>query len=287
MKYIRAQTAASALQALLHENGKALIIAGGTDVVVDIQDGKRAPNVLVDISSALDMRGIAVEGNELVIGATVTFAEIVKSPIVKQYFPSICKAASKMGSTQIRNLATLAGNIVTANPEADVAMAIAPLAPKAVVLSESGTQTVLVENLYAGVGASRIDPSKEVIKEIRIPLSAPGDAVSYIRLALRNSLTPPILNVAAMLHYSEGKVEWARIAMGPVGIGPVRAKEAEMFLAGKPLTKENAAKAGELALKNADIVGNPIRGSIVYQAQVLPVLVRRALEDIAAQLGVV
>ncbi len=285
MKCYRAQTAADALQALLPENGNALVIAGGTDVMVELQEGKRAPQTLVDVTSAADMKGIAVAGNELVIGAAVTLTEIARSPMVRQYFPSLCKAAGAVGSLQIRNSATLVGNVVTAQPAADAAMALAPLAPRFVVLSASGERRQPIDELYAGFGKSVIDPSREVVKEVRIPLPAPGEAASFIRLELRKSLSLPVLNVAVMLRCTDHKVDWARITMGPVGIGPTRARAAEAFLAGQALVKENAVKAGELALKDAKLHSNPLRGSKEYREMVLPVLVRRALADIGAQLG--
>lgn len=285
MKYVCAQSAADALQALLGENGKALLIAGGSDLMVEMKEGRRKPEALVDVSFASDMKRIVVMGNELVIGAAVTFAEIAKSPDVKGYFPSLCYAAGRMGSPQIRNLATLGGNVVSAQPAADGAIALTPLDPRFVVLSAAGARTLPISELYAGIGRSALDPSREIVKEIRIPLPAADEAASFIRLELRRTLSLPILNVAAMLKCSGGKVQWARIAMGPVGPGPTRATEAEGYLVGKTLTKANAAKAGDLALLDAKPRSNPLRGSKEYREQVLPVLVRRAIEDIAGQLG--
>jgi carbon-monoxide dehydrogenase medium subunit len=281
MKYVRTKTADEALQSLLRENGNAQIIAGGSDLMVKIQDRKAAPEVLVDVTFAADMKGISIDGNEMVIGAAATFTEIAGSPVVKKHFPSLCKGAGAVGSLQIRNSATLAGNVMIAQPAADAAMALAPLAPKFVILSGSGAKMLSMDDIYAVSGKSNIDPTKEVVKEIRIPLPAQGDAASFIRIEQRKSLAFPIMNVAAMLNYTGGQVQWARITMGPAGIGPVRAKEAENFLAGKALNKENVTKAGELALKDAKF-GLP-NGE--YCGQALPVLVRRALDDIAAQLG--
>jgi len=285
LKYIRARTADEALHFLLSESGKAQIIAGGTDLMLELKEGKRTPEVLVDVNSASDMKQIAVDGDDLVIGAAATLAEVAASPVVRQYFPSLCKAAGAVGSTQIRNIATLVGNVVTAQPAADAAMALAPLAPVFIVLSASGMRSHTVDELYVDFGRSLIDPAKEVVKELRVPLPAAGDAASFVRLELRKSLSLPMLNVAAMLNCTGGTINWVRIVMGPVGVGPVRAKVAEEFLAGKTLNSENAAKAGELALHDANPRSNPLRGSKEYREQALPVLVRRALEDIAAQLG--
>lgn len=283
MRYVNAKSAQEALNALIDGGGRAFIIAGGSDVMVDMHAGKCKPEVLVDVTKASDMEGIRVEGSELVIGAATTLAEISKSDLVKKYFPSLCKGCGSIGSLQIRNSATLTGNVVTAQPAADGAMALAPLDPKFIVLSAEGYRTVLISEMYAGFGKSALNPSTELVKEIRIPLPAEDEAASFVRLELRKSLSLPMLNVAAMVKYSEEKVQWARITMGPVGVGPTRAQEAEAWLVGKELTPETMAEAGKLALANAKPRSNPLRGSKEYREQTLPVLVRRSLEDIANQ----
>lgn len=285
MNYIIAKSAAEALDALLGGEGNALIIAGGSDVMVDIEAGKLAPQTLVDVTAAEDMKGIRVEGGQLVIGAAVTLTEIARSPMVRQYFPSLCKGAGSVGSLQIRNSATLVGNVVTAQPAGDAAMAVAPLDPKFVVLSKDGTREVPMSEMYAGFGKSTLNSAAEVVKEVRIPLPAADEKASFVRLELRKSLSLPMLNVAAMAKVTDGIVQWARITMGPVGVGPTRALEAEEWLKGKALTPENMAEAGTLALRNAKPRSNPLRGSKEYREHALPILVRRSLEGIAKQMG--
>ena len=284
MNYIIAKSAAEALDALLGGEGNALIIAGGSDVMVDIEAGKLAPQTLVDVTAAEDMKGIRVEGGQLVIGAAVTLTEIARSPMVRQYFPSLCKGAGSVGSLQIRNSATLVGNVVTAQPAGDAAMAVAPLDPKFVVLSKDGTREVPMGEMYAGFGKSTLNSAAEV-KEVRIPLPADDEKASFVRLELRKSLSLPMLNVAAMAKVTDGIVQWARITMGPVGVGPTRALEAEEWLKGKALTPENMTEAGTLALRNAKPRSNPLRGSKEYREHALPILVRRSLEGIAKQMG--
>ena len=285
MNYIIAKSAAEALDALLDGEGNALIIAGGSDVMVDIEAGKLAPQTLVDVTAAEDMKGIRVEDGQLVIGAAVTLTEIARSPVVRQYFPSLCKGAGSVGSLQIRNSATLVGNVVTAQPAGDAAMAVAPLDPKFVVLSKDGTREVPMGEMYAGFGKSTLNSAAEVVKEVRIPLPADDEKASFVRLELRKSLSLPMLNVAAMAKVTDGTVQWARITMGPVGVGPTRALEAEEWLKGKALTPENMAEAGTLALRNAKPRSNPLRGSKEYREHALPILVRRSLEGIAKQMG--
>ena len=285
MKYILAKSAAEALEALLAEEGKARIIAGGSDVMVDMEAGKLAPQTLVDITTADDMKGIRIQEDQLIIGAAVTLTEIARSPLIRQYFPSLCMGAGSVGSLQIRNSATLVGNVVTAQPAADAAMAVAPLDPRFVVLSKDGIRELAMGEMYAGFGKSTLNSTAEVVKEIHIPLPADDEKASFVRLELRKSLSLPMLNVAAMAKVTDGVFQWVRITMGPVGVGPTRAFEAEEWLKGKALTPENMAEAGRLALHNAKPRSNPLRGSKKYREHALPILVRRALEGIAKQMG--
>ena len=139
--------------------------------------------------------------------------------------------------------------------------------------------------MYAGFGKSTLNSAAEVVKEVRIPLPADDEKASFVRLELRKSLSLPMLNVAAMAKVTDGIVQWARITMGPVGVGPTRALEAEEWLKGKALTPENMAEAGTLALRNAKPRSNPLRGSKEYREHALPILVRRSLEGIAKQMG--
>ena len=285
MKYILAKSADEALEALLAEEGKARIIAGGSDVMVDMEAGKLAPQTLVDITTADDMKGIRIQDDQLIIGAAVTLTEIARSPLIRQYFPSMCQGAGSVGSLQIRNSATLVGNVVTAQPAADAAMAVAPLDPRFVVLSKEGIRELAMGEMYAGFGKSTLNSTAEVVKEIHIPLPADDEKASFVRLELRKSLSLPMLNVAAMAKVTDGVFQWVRITMGPVGVGPTRAFEAEEWLKGKALTPENMAEAGRLALHNAKPRSNPLRGSKKYREHALPILVRRALEGIAKQMG--
>ena len=139
-------------------------------------------------------------------------------------------------------------------------------------------------DMYAGFGKSRVDSTSELVTKITIPVPSEGEAAAFQRLELRKSLSLPMLNAAAMVRVTDGKIEWARITMAPVGVGPVRAEAAENYLEGKEMTDEVFAEAGRLALENANPRSNPLRGSREFRIQTLPVMVRRALEDCRAQL---
>lgn len=284
MQYINASSAREALAALLEADGSGVIVAGATDLMVDYKAGKVKNTVWIDVTRAADLVGITEEDGKLVIGAATTLTTIARSPLVKKYFPSLAQGCGTVGSLQIRNSATLVGNVVSAQPAGDGAMSLAPLDPTFTVLSADGERQLSMGEMYAGFARSTIDHSRELVTKISIPLPKPGEAAAFVRLELRKSLSLPMLNCAAMVHVENGAVTWARITMAPVGVGPVRAKAAEAFLAGKPLTEENMTQAGQLALEDANPRSNPLRGSREYRLDTLPVLIRRALEACRDQL---
>lgn len=285
LEYIIPESIDAALAALLSANGKGCIIAGGSDVMVEIEEGKRSPEKIIDIMKIAELKKIAVESDHLVIGAGVTLTEIVESQLIKGYFPSLVKGCASIGSLQIQNSATLIGNVVTGQPAADGAMVLAPLDPTFTVLNSQGTKQLKMSEMYKGFGKSAVDNSREIVTEVQIPLPKSGEAAAFYRLVMRENLSLPMLNTSAMVKVADGKFVWARIAMGPVGVGPVHAEEAETWLAGKAVTLENLAEAGKLALNNANPRSNPLRGSKAYREQTLPVIVRRVLEDAVGQLG--
>ena len=285
MNYFMASSAKEALAYLTAADGQGVIIAGGTDLMVDMGAGKIKVETAVDVTRASDMREITVEEGKLVIGASVTLTEIARSPLVNQYYPSLAKGAGTVGSLQIRNTATLTGNVVSAQPAGDAAMALAPLNPVFTVLSEEGSRELTMAEMYKGFGKSNIDHSRELVTKISIPVPEECEKAAFIRLELRKSLSLPMLNCAAFVHFEGDKVGYARITMGPVGVGPVRAVEAEAYLAGRELTEEVIHHAGELALENANPRSNPLRGSKEYRLETLPVLVERALAECARQMG--
>ena len=284
MQYINVSSAEHALDVLLHtENAK--LIAGGTDVMVDYKLGKISPACLVDVSKATDMNTIEIKDGCMTIGSAVTLTELVRSAEVNAHFPSLAKGAGVVGSTQIRNSATLIGNVVTAQPAADAAMALSVLDPVFTVLSEAGKRELTMADMYAGFGKSTIDSSREVVTCVKMPLLAEDEAAAFESLELRRSLSLPMLSASAMVKLVDGKIAKVCITMAPVGVGPVRATAAEEFLLGKEPTAEVLEKAGELALENANPRSNPLRGSREFRIDTLPVMVRRALEDCCKQIA--
>ncbi|MCR6546652.1 FAD binding domain-containing protein [Dehalobacterium formicoaceticum] len=283
--YIFPSTVEEGIKALQEANGRGRIIAGGTDILLDLENGKYHAELLVDISRIPELQEIGIENDTLVIGAAVNLTTISCSDLVKKYAPSLAKAAGRVGALQIGNVATLAGNVVTAQPAADGAMALATLEPEFIIEGPEGQRKASMSEMYAGFAKSKVDSTKEIITYIRIPCQKDGEAAEFERLGMREHLALPMLNTSVAARQENGKFEWVRIAMGPVGVGPVRAKKAEAWLAHKDITKENIQQAAQLVLEDANPRSNPVRGSREYRMKTLPIIVAQALNSVAGQLG--
>ena len=277
--YVMAKEAGEALRLLAGYEGRGRIIAGGTDLVLDLQRGKYQADCLVDITGIPGLAETKLCEGVLEVGAAVTHNQAAESPLIRQYAYALAKASHSVGSNQIRNCSTIGGNIVNGQPAADSAVALAALGASVEVMSEYGTELLSMDRLYAGFGKSTVDSTKSLVTKILVPAAGPGEGSGYARLEQRKALALPMVCVAAFLTIRDGVVERCRIAMAPVGVGPVRAAEAESFLTGKAASEETLKEAGRLALKNANPRDSLIRGSKHYREEVLPVMVERALSE--------
>ena len=158
MEYVNASSVQQVLDTLAQADGGAVVLAGGTDLMVDFKAGKVQPQVWVDVTRVPELCGITVEDGKLVIGAAVTLTTIARSPLVRQYFPSLAQGCGTVGSLQIRNSATLVGNVVSAQPAGDGAMSLAPLAPTFTVLSAQGARQLSMGEMYAHAQLRRHGP---------------------------------------------------------------------------------------------------------------------------------
>lgn len=283
--YVMAKEAEEAIKLLLEYEGRGRIIAGGTDLVLDLQSGKYQADCLVDITGIPGLAEIVRCKDELEIGAAVTHNQAAINPLVRQYAHALAKASHSVGSNQIRNVSTIGGNIVNGQPAADSAVALAALGASVEVQSAEGTERLPMEKLYAGFGKSTVDSTKSLVTRIRVPAAVYGEGSGYARLEQRKALALPMVCVAAFLRLKDGAVEMCRIAMAPVGVGPVRAIEAETYLTGKEASKETFEEAGRLTLKNAKLRDSLIRGSKEYREEVLPVMTARALAEALEDAG--
>lgn len=282
-EYVFPQTVDEAVAFLQAGGGQARIIAGGTDLLLDMQEGKLKASCLVDITRIEELKKISCEDGVIRIGAAVTHNRVASSPIIREKATVLAEAASSVGSYQIRNSGTVVGNVVNAQPAADTAVALVALGAAAEIVSSDGVTVLPVESMYAGVGRSVVNSHSQLVTYVSFPAALKNQGSAFIRLEQRRALALPMLNVAAVVSLDQDKFEWVRIAMAPVGPGPVRAVKAEKLLKGAPATAEVIEEAVRMAVEDANPRDSALRGSRMYRLTVLPVLVRRALEKAVAR----
>lgn len=274
-EYCMARTLEEAAALLRDKHGR--VIAGGTDLVLDLRKGSKSCQALVDISEIPDCKGIGLEGNWLRIGACCTFAELESDPAVLLHARALACASSCVGSPQIRNVATVGGNVVNAMPAADAAVALVALGAEAEIVGAGGRRRVPVEDCYEGIGKSAVNAAEELICAFYIPVSREGNKNAYRRFALRESLALPVAAAAVSLTLRDNCVEESRVVLAPAGKSPWRAAAAEEFLRGKPMSAELAEKAAGLAAEAAPFRDSPVRCSAAYKRMLAQTLLRDAM----------
>ncbi|MBF0528389.1 MAG: FAD binding domain-containing protein [Deltaproteobacteria bacterium] len=276
-------TIKDAVSVLNSGQGMARIIAGGTDLMLDIQRGRHAVETLVDLANIKELGRITEENGEIKIGANVTCTQIVNSKLIQEKAPALCQGARKLGSKQIRNIATIAGNIVRAQPAADTAVPLVALGAKLELASADGTRTIDILDAYGdGFAKSTIDSTSEILTFITFPTRKAGEGSSYVRLDKRKALSLPILNIACKVVLTGETIKAASIAMGPVGPGPQRAFDAENRLSGSTISEENTRAAAQLVINQCDPRDSLVRGSRSYRLAVIGALARRAITEAVA-----
>ncbi|MDR9757982.1 MAG: FAD binding domain-containing protein [Thermacetogeniaceae bacterium] len=281
--YYIPKSIADTLALLKDNNGRARIIAGGTDLVLDHQAEKITADAFIDISNIDELKKIECSDGYISIGAAVTHNQVARSQLIQEHAIALAQAARAVGSLQIRNIATVVGNVVNAQPAADTAVALVALGAEAEINSFSEVEYVPVEDMYAGLGKSTVDSTSQLVTRIRFAVPERNQGTAFVRLCQRKALALPMLCVAAMVSLKDDKFEWVRLVMAPVGPKPIRAAKAEEMLKGSPVTDEVIEKAAQLALENANPRSSLVRGSREYRMGVLPVLIKRALVAAVAQ----
>jgi len=269
--------------ALLAEHGPSVkVLAGGSDLLVDLKLMPDGPKAVVDISRAADLKHIAITDQGLSIGALATHSEIMRSPIIKKLFPALVDAAHTIGAVQTRNLGTLGGNLVTAVPSLDSGPTLIALEAQVVILGPAGRRRLPLADFFTGPRKTDLKPG-ELLIEILIPKKNLGKPASFQKFGLRKGQALALVNVAASVWLKGEKSRFAepRIALGAVAPTVIRAPQAEAYLEGRAATPEAMAEAGRIAAGE----GKPIsdfRASAEYRRELIAVLTRRALENACA-----
>jgi carbon-monoxide dehydrogenase medium subunit len=257
-------------------------LAGGTDLVIAMKEKGLAPTYVVDLKKIPRLSGIREEaGGSIVIGALTTMREIETFPLITERFPFLARSAAEVGSIQIRNRATIGGNMANATPSADVAPSLLVLDARAVISGADAERTVELENFFRGPGQTVMAPD-EILTAIVIPASDPRLAGEYIKFSPREMMDLAYVGVAVALVLAENKrCELARISLGAVSPTPMRARRAEAILSNQVLTEGLADKAaGEAAAESKPI--SDVRSSADYRREMVRAMTKRALLNAAS-----
>ncbi len=264
---------------LLSEMPDALPIAGGTNLIPDLRKGSHAPGSLIDVSGLPELCCIRRKEGHLLIGGGVTIAELLDDPMVAQTTPILTEMASSFAHTLVRNRATIGGNLVAAAPCCDSAPALLVLDAEIDLAGPEGTRRLPLAEFLVGAFTTRRE-SNELLTCVRVPVPSDRSYTGFVKMGLRKISCMAKIDVAVRVEaHSDGRCEFARIAIGAVAPIAYRAEAAEAHLAGNVLDAVAIAEAARLAGASA----HPRSGS-EYKRQVIEALARRLLTDVAGRI---
>lgn len=270
------------LKLLAQHGAQAKLVAGGTDLLPQMKNGVTRPRVVVDLSGIERVRRIhAANGQGLRIGAAVTARDIELSPAMHGPYQAIAESGALVGSIQVRNLATVGGNLCNAAPSADMAPPLVALDAQAVIAGPKGERRVPMADFFTGVRKTVLAPD-EVLVELAVPTPGAHSGGQYLRHTPRRELDIAVVGVASQLTMADGKCAKARIALASVAPTPVRATAAERALEGQAITPALIERAATLAVEAAKPISDQ-RGSIEFRKHLVRVLTRRTLTTALAR----
>src|SRR5262245_3289234 len=268
---------------LLKEHGPGgRFLAGGTDLVIAMKEKGLLPKYIVDLKRVPGLSGIREKGDgSIALGALTTMYEIETSPLIRKKYPFLAQSAAEVGSIQIRNRATVGGNMANATPSADVAPALIALDAAAKIASASAERTIPRKESFQGPGQTVMN-TDEILTEITIPKTDPRLVGEYIKFSPREMMDLAYVGVAVVynLGAQDKKCEGVRIVLGAVAPTPIRAERAEAALEGQVLTEALAEKVGQIAAEEAKPISD-VRSSADYRRAMVGAMTKRALLNAA------
>jgi carbon-monoxide dehydrogenase medium subunit len=260
------------------------LLAGGTDVLVDLKTARTATGHLITLQAIDELRGVTDTDSGLEIGAMATITELDRTPAVARSYPVIRDATSRMAAPQVRNAATVGGNLAGAVPCADLPPVLLVSDASVVLWSPAGRRTVALDELLVGPRQTSLRPD-ELLEKVLVPTPPRGSGCAYARFALRDGNAIAVAAVAAGLLLDEdGTVREARIALGAVAPTPKLVESAAAALTGRAPDDEAVAKAAEAAMAAAEPISD-VRGSAEYRRRLVGTLTCRAVAAAARRAG--
>ena len=302
--YIRPKTLSEALDAFAHAPRPLAPIAGGTDLLLDLEQGRHSPvHTLIDVTSIAELTLLELRGDELFIGASIPVNRIVLDPLTGAHAQALVEACDLIAGPQVRNVATLGGNVAHALPAADGTIALLALNAQAEIATSalpqnhrddvSGVRTVPssersrsvstrripFKELFLGPGKSSLKHGEELIVGFYLPISTSYQASCFKRIMRPQGVALPILNCAVWLERENDNIHEIRIAVGPGGGTPFRATQAEDVLRGQSINEKTIESAFEALLIQAQFRTSARRAGAEYRRHIVSGLFKDTLDS--------
>jgi carbon-monoxide dehydrogenase medium subunit len=274
-EYHAPQTLEEACRMLASYGRRACVLAGGTDVVVDMKNEAVSYEHLVSLKN-LRLKGISFDRKSgLAIGALATHAEIASNALILKHYPEIAEAVLTLASPQVRNLGTIGGNICSAVPSADLPPLLMAMNASIRLVGPAGERTLLLADFFTGPRRTVIKTG-EILTHVFVPAKPDGAGGCYVKFALRDATALAVVGVAAAVLLREGRCAAARIVLGAVSPTPVVALNASKSLVGRVIDDAAAGEAGRIAKDECRPISD-VRGSADFRRSLVETLTRRAV----------
>jgi aerobic carbon-monoxide dehydrogenase medium subunit len=274
--YQKVYSLQEAFHAASASKGASAFLAGGTDLLVQIKEGKKQPRCVIDVKGIHELAGVNFSGDGLSIGALTTIRTLETSLTVLQKVPLLAQTASKLGSIQVRHRATVGGNLCNASPSADTAPALLALDAQVEIEGKTGTRVMELGRFFRGPGATVLGDG-EILARLKIPLTPNHQGSVYYKLSTRKAMDLAFVGVAVLLELGrDDEITKPRIALAAVAPTPIRVPSAENLLKGTRLGPEAAREAAELAARSCEPISDH-RASADYRREMVRELCQQGL----------
>jgi carbon-monoxide dehydrogenase medium subunit len=285
-EYLRPTNVSQALQAFAEASGPILPIAGGTDLLLDLEQGRHVPvHTLLDVTAIEEMTALELRGDELFVGAAVPVNRIVHHPLAQEHAQALTEACNLIAGPQVRNVATLGGNVAHALPAADGTIALLALKAQAEIAGLTGTRRLPFKELFLGPGKSSLKHGEELLVGFYLPLCTSHQASCFKRIMRPQGVALPIINLAIWLERNDDLISQICLAVGPGGPTPWRGTEVEKALIGKSLNDETLNTATEALLVQVGFRSSARRASADYRRHIVTGLFQDVLETAWQRVG--
>lgn len=285
-EYLEPETIEEALAMLRQHDGESKIMAGGTDLMLQMRNKAVAPEYIVDITRIPGLDYITFDERGVKLGALTTIRALETSVELQKEFPIISRAAGQLGSVAIRNVATLGGNLCNGLPSAETAQVLLALSAQVRTIGPGGERSLPLEEFFVGAGKT-ILKADEILLEISVPALPAHTSGTYIKHAQRGAIDLAIVNITVVITMDPDRkvCNDVKIVLGAVAPVPLRARKAEAVLIGRKIDAALIDDAARAASDEAHPRVGSIRGSFEYKKEMVKVLTARAIRQTTPSLG--